>query len=379
MRSIRVYFAGGGSGGHLFPGISLAQAIRAREPGAEIKFLISGKKIDATLVAETGFPVHTIEQRRLPQHPRQLADFMVTNARAFWKLVRLVLRERPDVVVGLGGYASFAASAAAKLCVVPVVLLEQNVIPGKANRALALAADRVFCQWRSSARHFARRGNLSFEGNPIRESLRGVSRDAARKKLDLNPDLPTVLVLGGSQGARALNSAVMDALSSLNGLAGRVQAIHLAGQEQAEEVRKAYEQAGVKASVHGFMREMQLAYSAADLVFCRAGGTTIAEVTAIGLPSVLVPLPTAAENHQLANARELSFTGAARILEQKDLRPQTVRETVFELLLDGGELRAMANRAREVARPAAARDIAQTIVHRFKPRETQLLVGFFKI
>jgi UDP-N-acetylglucosamine--N-acetylmuramyl-(pentapeptide) pyrophosphoryl-undecaprenol N-acetylglucosamine transferase len=379
MRSIRIYFAGGGSGGHLFPGMSLAQAIRAREPAAEIRFLISGKKLDAALLAETGFSCHTIEQRHLPQHPRQLADFMVTNARAFWKLIRMMFRERPDVVVGLGGYASFAASAAAKLCAVPVVLLEQNVIPGKANRALALAADRVFCQWRSSARYFARRDNLSFEGNPVRESLQGVSRKAARRKLGLSLHLPTVLVLGGSQGARALNGAIVDALTSLNGLAGGFQAIHLAGQEQAEEVRNAYNRAGVTASVHGFMHEMQLAYSAANLVFCRAGGTTIAEVTAVGLPSVLVPLPTAAENHQLANARELAATGAARLLEEKDLQPQAVREAVFELLLDGSKLRDMANRAKEAAKPAAAKDIAETIMHRFKPREAKSLVSIFRI
>jgi UDP-N-acetylglucosamine--N-acetylmuramyl-(pentapeptide) pyrophosphoryl-undecaprenol N-acetylglucosamine transferase len=127
------------------------------------------------------------------------------------------------------------------------------------------------------------------------------------------------------------------------------------------------------------MHEMQLAYSAANLVFCRAGGTTIAEVTAVGLPSVLVPLPTAAKNHQLANARELAATGAARLLEEKDLQPQAVREAVFELLLDGSKLRDMANRAKEAAKPAAAKDIAETIMHRFKPREAKSLVSLFRI
>ncbi len=379
MRKIKVFFAGGGSGGHLFPGISLAQALRRSEPQSQIRFLISSKKLDAALLENSGFEFQRIEQRHLPQHPRQLGDFMLTNARAFWLLTRLMFRERPDVLVGLGGYASFSAAAAAKLCAVPLVLLEQNVIPGKANRALALAADSVFCQWHRSARYFARRDNLSFMGNPIRESLRKITREAAAGELGLDPGKPTLLVLGGSQGARALNDGMMDALPSLNGFTGKFQVIHLAGQAQAQRVTEAYRKAEVRASIHGFMREMQLAYSASDLVFCRAGGTTIAEITAMGLPSVLVPLPTAAENHQMANALELVSAGASRLLEEKNLRPQKIQKAVFELLLDAGELKRMSDRAQENARPDAADRIAGTIVHRFRPRRAQSLVSLFKI
>ena len=360
----KAYMAGGGTGGHLFPGISLAQAIKTREPDARIKFLVSGKRLDLTLLEDGGFPCVRIQQRHLPQHPRQIADFMLTNARALWQVTRLMLRDRPDVVVGLGGYASFAAAAAAKLCGTALVLLEQNAVPGRANRALALAADRVFCQWTQAARYFLRRDNLSFAGSPVRESLNGLSKEIAREKLGLLPGLRTLLVLGGSQGASALNKAMLGSIPYLRELSGVVQVIHSAGQKEAEPVREAYGRAGIKASVHGFLREMNVAYSAADLVFCRAGGTTIAEITAMGLPSVLVPYPFATHNHQLANAR--SLVPAAMVLEEKHLSPETVKENVLDLLQDGEKLARMSEWARRTGRPAAASDIADRIVGRFK-------------
>jgi UDP-N-acetylglucosamine--N-acetylmuramyl-(pentapeptide) pyrophosphoryl-undecaprenol N-acetylglucosamine transferase len=366
----KVFMAGGGSGGHLFPGISLAQAIKACEPDAQIRFLISAKKLDLALLEDRGFPCTRIEQRHLPQHPRQLGEFMLTNVKALWLLTRLMLRERPEVVVGLGGYASFAAAAAAKLCGVPLVLLEQNVIPGKANRALALAADRVFCQWTQAARYFVRRDNLRFKGNPTRESLKKLSKEIAREKLGLAPGVRTLLVVGGSQGASALNKAMLDAIPALRELGKAIQTIHLAGTAQQQLIQDAYEKAGVKASVHGFFDKMEIAYSAADLAFCRAGGTTIAELTAMGLPSVLVPYPHAAQNHQLANARALAGMGAARLLEESVLNAQTVKETVLRLLLDGAELQRMALEARAAGKPGAAAEIAANIVEDFKVIKT---------
>lgn len=377
---LRIYMAGGGTGGHLFPGISLAGAIRIIEPDAQIKFLVSGRKLDLALLEDRGFACVRIEQRQLPQHPRQIGEFMVTNARALWQVIRLMLRDRPDIVVGLGGYASFAAAASAKLCGVPLVLLEQNAIPGKANRALALAADRVFCQWTQAARFFLRRDNLRFAGSPVRQSLKKLSKEVARRKLTLAPELRTLLVLGGSQGASALNRAMIEAAAALKEHSDKVQVIHLAGQTDAEFVSQSYREAGIRASVHGFLGEMQLAYSAADLVFCRAGGTTIAELTGMGLPSVLVPFPYATQNHQLANARALASTGAARLVEEKDLNRQTVRSTVLGLLLDEKELQRMADQARLAGRPGAAREIAENIVVRFNRQpETRKSKSFARL
>lgn len=364
----RVYMAGGGTGGHLFPGISLAQAIRSKELDAEIKFIISGRKLDGSLLEDKGFACVRIEQRHLPQHPKQLGEFMLTNARALWQVARLILKDRPDVIVGLGGYASFAAAAAAKLCGVPLVLLEQNVVPGKANRTLALAADRVFCQWKQAARYFLRRDNLRFKGNPVRESLRKLSKGIARARLGLSTDCRTLLVLGGSQGASALNNAMTSALPSMNGEAESVQVIHLAGKTEAELVRRSYADAGVRASVHDFLMEMQLAYSAADLAFCRAGGTTIAELTAMGLPCVLVPFPHATQNHQLANATSLASIGAAVVLEEKDITTAAIRKTVFGTLADEETLARMSACARLAGRPAAASEIAESIIGLFRTR-----------
>jgi UDP-N-acetylglucosamine--N-acetylmuramyl-(pentapeptide) pyrophosphoryl-undecaprenol N-acetylglucosamine transferase len=159
----------------------------------------------------------------------------------------------------------------------------------------------------------------------------------------------------------------------------RVQLIHLAGQSDAEQVKDAYNKAGIKASVHGFLRKMQLAYSAADLVLCRAGGTTIAEITAMGLPSVLVPFPAASQNHQMANARELESLGAARVLEQKYLNARTINETVIELLLNDNELERLAGRAACAGRPQAALRIAEKVLNRFKPRKVKLSASFMNV
>lgn len=364
----RVFFAGGGTGGHLFPGLSLAQAIKVLLPDSEITFVVSGKRLDSSLIENRGFNFVRIEQRYLPRDPRRMGQFMVTNVRAFWQASRLIVRRRPDVVVGLGGYASFAAAAASLLAGVPVVLLEQNVIPGKANRALALAADRVFCQWPGSARYFLRRDNLTFAGSPVRESLKPeykVSKEIAREKLALSPERRTLLVLGGSQGASAVNNAMLGALPEIEEFRDRIQIIHLAGRAHAPSVRATYRQAGICGKVYGFCEQMQLIYCAADLAFCRAGGTTIAEITAMGLPSVLVPLPNAAANHQLANARALACTGAARLLQQKYLTAQVVRRVVFDLLLDEVELACMARRSFLMGRPAAAARIAREIAEKY--------------
>jgi UDP-N-acetylglucosamine--N-acetylmuramyl-(pentapeptide) pyrophosphoryl-undecaprenol N-acetylglucosamine transferase len=362
----KVFMAGGGTGGHLFPGISLAEAIKSREPDSDIRFVISGKKLDLALLEDKGFSCVRIEQRHLPQHPRQLGDFMLTNARALWQVVRLMLRDRPDVVVGLGGYASFAAATSAKLLGVPLVVLEQNVIPGRANRALALAAQSVFCQWPEAARYFVRRDNLRFTGNPTRESLKKISKEIAREKLGLAPARHTLLVLGGSQGASALNRVMLGSLGELGKLKNMIQIIHLAGKKESELVRSAYMKAGISASVYDFLKEMELAYWAADLAFCRAGGTTIAELTAVGLPSVLVPFPHAAQNHQLANAKALVTTGAARLIEEKSLSVKAVKKLVLDLLLDSEELGRMAEKALLAGRPAAASQIAANIVREFK-------------
>lgn len=375
----KVLLAGGGTGGHLFPGISLAEAIKSREPDAEINFVISGKKLDLKILEDRGFGCTRIEQRHLPQSPRQFGDFMLTNARALWQIARLMLKNLPDVVVGLGGYASFTAAASAKLCAIPLVVLEQNVIPGRANRALALTADRVFCQWSQAARYFVRRDNLRFSGNPTRESLRKISKKIAREKLGLMPDKSTLLVLGGSQGASALNRAMLTSAGVLKKHRNRVQVIHLAGRKESETVMDAYSKMKITASVHEFLKEMEFAYSAADLVLCRAGGTTIAELTAVGLPSVLVPIPHAAQNHQLANAKALASTGAARLLEEKNMSAQAVDKIVLALLLDEKELVRMAEKASLAGRPAAAKRIAENIVSEFKQEKANTIARLLNV
>jgi UDP-N-acetylglucosamine--N-acetylmuramyl-(pentapeptide) pyrophosphoryl-undecaprenol N-acetylglucosamine transferase len=229
----------------------------------------------------------------------------------------------------------------------PVVLLEQNVVPGRSNRVLERFATEIESQWPESRQHFRRPSRVRVTGNPVRGSIRRLERADAAREFGLDPDAPTLLVFGGSQGARPLNELMMAAMPLFAAGEPKVQFVHLAGRDDCARVQGAYAEHGLHARVLAFLEDMSLAYSACDLVFSRGGGTSIAEFVALGVPSVLVPLPHAADNHQALNAAALADRGCAIVCEQAQLGPEGLYRGVQKLLSSPAQLAAMAEACRE--------------------------------
>jgi UDP-N-acetylglucosamine--N-acetylmuramyl-(pentapeptide) pyrophosphoryl-undecaprenol N-acetylglucosamine transferase len=357
-------FAGGGTGGHLLPGVSLAEELRCTL-GASVCFLITRRKIDQTLVPTGKFAVTQIRQEPLPARLTGIPVFLFFTLLAAVRTFLQIMKFRPHLIVGLGGFGSFSAVVCGKLLCLPVVLLEQNAFPGKANRLLSYIADAVFCEWERTAWSFPFPWKVFPLGNPIRRSLRLNEKVSARISFGLAPHTSTLLVLGGSQGAHALNIALCETAQIVDGQKKEIQVIHLAGARDREEVENSYRRSGISACVMDFLQEMERAYSAADLVFCRAGGTTIAELTALGLPAVLVPHLHSSENHQVANAEELRKNGAAVVLYERDLSPLTVKERVLGLLADRRRLSELSENAKSLGKIDASKKIAFKVESQF--------------
>jgi UDP-N-acetylglucosamine--N-acetylmuramyl-(pentapeptide) pyrophosphoryl-undecaprenol N-acetylglucosamine transferase len=349
QRSFRILFAGGGTGGHVFPGVALAQRAVAQEPTpddprsaaerlkADVFWLCTSRPFDAAQLSRAGIPHRALASPRW----RGFTGFLAPMARAILDAAREIRRFKPDVLVGVGGYGTVPPVLAAKALGIPYVLLEQNVRPGKANRFLAVGAQRIYVQWPQARNAFPGRGSrVLFTGSPLRDSLRPVPRERALERFGLRADLPTVAVVGGSQGSEALNRG---AVAGLDGAAPRLQLIHVAG-PQADAVRAAYQEKGARAEVRDFVQEMDLLYSAADLIVSRAGAMAIAEIAAFGVPAVLVPISRSAGDHQRENARAVVKAGGAILMEEPDclagglapvLRKLVARDPVFEAMRRG--------------------------------------------
>jgi UDP-N-acetylglucosamine--N-acetylmuramyl-(pentapeptide) pyrophosphoryl-undecaprenol N-acetylglucosamine transferase len=350
---MKVLIAGGGTGGHLFPGVAVAEAIRARDPAAEIRFAGTARGIEARVLPGLGWDLDLIEVsglktvgalgalRGLARLPRALGQ-----ARA------LVRRFGPDVVLGVGGYASGPVVLMARLAGIPTAICEQNSIPGLTNKILGRVVRRVFLAFEESKRFFPTK-KIELSGNPVR-------RDLVQKLLAAAPatrDRLGVLVVGGSQGAAAVNAIASRALIALAG--ERPLAItHQTGQASLDETSARYRDAGITADVRPFIQDMAAAYAQADVIVARAGATTVAELAIAGVPAIFVPYPTAADNHQEINAREMTAAGASLMFRQADLTPEILAETLRKLLGDP-ELRArMGSAMKRLARPDAAGTVA---------------------
>ncbi len=280
-------------------------------------------------------------------------------ARALGTAARRIREFRPSALVGVGGYGTVPPALAARALGLPVVLLEQNVRPGKANRFLAPAAARICVQWEEARNAFAGSGaRVRVTGSPIRASLRPLPRDEARRRLGLDPALPTLAVVGGSQGAEALNRG---ALEGLDGAASRLQVVHVAGAGKSEAVRDAYRARGARAVVLDFLAEMHYLYSAADLVVSRAGALAVAELAAFGTPSVLVPIARSSGDHQRENARAAARTGGAILMEEKDCVAGGLAPVLRRLVSEPGGFERMREAMRPLARPGAAEAILSEI------------------
>ncbi len=362
MDSFTVLFAGGGTGGHLIPGLSVATELRRRFPECRLVFVGTHGQLERDIVGDRGFEFVSLPTVKWYGSPLNAPAWAVRSTGGLLAARKVLARVRPDLVASLGGHAAFAPSVAAVLGDVPLVLMEQNALPGKVNRFLSVWAEEVYVPWSDMERYFARADRVHVTGNPIRTELIGRRIRGAAWRFGLSPRKATLLVVGGSQGSQAINRAVIASLPRLEAEASWLQILHSAGKTGYEETLRAYEGYRIQAAVYPFIDDMAAAYTVADLALCRAGGTTLAELSAVGVPAVLVPLPIAANNHQRRNASMAAGGGAALIVDQADLTADRLPGLLLSLLRNASCLARMRGSSLRLGRPDAARYVADRIV-----------------
>lgn len=362
---MRVIIAGGGTGGHLFPGIAIAEELKRREDTAEVIFVGTEHGIEARIIPREGYPIKFLRAEGV------VGVSLSRKLRAAWKMFfslidsfRILRTVRPDIVIGVGGYASFCPVLTAFLMAMPTMIAEQNSVPGLANRVLGKFAGAIGVTYQESISFFPR-AKTFLTGNPVRMRILKGSRDAAYNIFSLERDKFTIFVFGGSSGAGSINRAVVDSFNHMLDLKEGVQFLHQTGEHDYEYVREAYRKWGFKGTVAQFIYQMAEAYAVADLVISRAGATTLAELAAIGKPAILIPYPYAAGCHQEFNASKLLEMKAARMIVDHDLKGELLAENIRELYANK-ELRfEMEKYSRAVGRPDAAQrivDIAMSLI-----------------
>jgi len=351
---VRIVITGGGTGGHLFPALAVHDALRARRPEASALFVGVAGGVEATILSKRGHAFRGLTVAQVSGkglRGRLLAAWWLPGT--IRQAMRILREFRPQVVFGVGGYASVPTMLAAVLRGLPRVIHEQNAIPGLANRALGGMASAVAVSFANTARFFpARRTQTT--GNPVRAEIRAGDAQAARAELGLSGDRFTVLVFGGSQGAHRVNQAVLEALPALARDGEHLQFVHATGARDLADVRRGYDASRVRARVEPFIDDMALAYQAADFVVCRAGAGTVFELAAVGKPALLVPYPYAANDHQRLNAEAAVQAGAAWILLDQYCDGQRITASVRAAREKPGQLAEMGRRALALARPDAA-------------------------
>ena len=348
---MKAAIAGGGTGGHLFPGIALAQALKKRMPESEILFIGTSRLIDQEALKNQGFTVATLTSTGLKgMGPLGVVKGALSQPRAVWQAMKLLRRFRPEIVFGVGGYVTGPALLAAKLLGIPTAIHEQNSVPGLANRLAGRFVDRICISLPCSPAFSPARTVRT--GNPVRAAI---LEAAGRERRVLSPDeQPHLLVLGGSQGARAVNRLMVAAAALLREQGLRPAIKHQTGRAEADSVRADYEKAGVEAEVLPFIEDMAGAYAWADLALSRAGATSLAELAVMGLPAVLVPYPFAADDHQATNAAHYVQGEGALAFREADLTPETLADHLRTLLSDATRLARMGQAMRALALPDAA-------------------------
>ena len=371
-------FAGGGTGGHLFPGIAVAHELLTREPNARVLFVGSQKPIEREILNRAGFEHVALPSVSPSFTPTKIVFSLLHNWRAYRQARAIIARDRPNVIVGLGGFASVPPVLAAWRAGVPIVLLEQNVVPGKATRWLSRFAKVVCLPWPEAASGFPRGVNTVVTGNPIRAEIAKLAEfahnppqhdapvngepthDSASPPLALPVDAetPTLLILGGSQGASSLNALVLDAFADRRAELVGWRIVHQTGAADVDAVRQRYAALSLNADVQPFITDMAGAYRQATLVISRAGATTLSELACAGLPAILIPLPTSAHDHQRLNARLFADHSAAFMVEPSAVPLDSLRAALNQLLSDRTQRDKFRQNLRTLAQPQAAIAVA---------------------
>jgi UDP-N-acetylglucosamine--N-acetylmuramyl-(pentapeptide) pyrophosphoryl-undecaprenol N-acetylglucosamine transferase len=355
MDSLRVVIAGGGTGGHLYPGIAVARELLSRQPDARVTFAGTTRGIEARVLPREGFELDVIRSGGLKG--KSLLDSArgaVLVPLGLLDAWRILSARQPDLVIGVGGYSSGPVVLAAAARRIPTMVLEQNAVPGLTNRLLAPLVGAAAVTFDSTRSFFGPRAFVS--GNPVRPEFftaaAGEPVVTGKGTADVN-----LLVFGGSQGAHAINVVMCAAAPALVAGLSSIQLVHQTGERDLDSVRAAYEHAGLRAEVEPFLYDMARRLNTADVVVCRAGATTLAEIAAAGKASILIPLPTATDDHQRKNAETLGSAGAAEVILQIAATGQELATRILALAMDRDRRERMARAARALARPDAARVI----------------------
>jgi len=345
--NMRAILAGGGTGGHVIPALAIAQELQ-KQYGAELLFIGTSRGIENRLVPAGGFPLKLIEVGTLNRvsWKTRLKTFSGLPA-AVLEARRMLKEFRPNVVIGVGGYASGPAMLAAVLGRIPTVAFEPNVVPGFANRAVARWVSAAAVHFEETAKFFK---NAKVTGIPVRQAFFDIARKTSGP--------PTLLVFGGSQGAQAINRVMIESASTLCERIPGLHIVHQTGERDYNSAQAAYTSLGGAVEAHRFIDNMPSYFAQADLIVCRSGASTVAEIMAAGKPAVFVPFPRAADDHQKRNAEVLDKVGAAVMLEESKLNPASLVGTVSNLFADKTRLTQMGEAASKLAHPNAARDIA---------------------
>ena len=364
--NLRLIITGGGTGGHLFPGISLAQAMLRTYPDCEVLFLGTERKVDKTALADLGFAVMTLKSQGIKgKSLSQKIKALLQQPAALFEAARIMRKFKPDLVFGVGGYVTGPVIVAARLLGITTCIHEQNSIPGLANKLLGHIAHRIFVSLPGSEKYFPAAKTV-LSGNPVRATIVKAASQMRHKKYQ---EPLTLLVLGGSQGARRLNSLMLEAAERCLVERKPVPYImHQTGGHDEAHVRQKYAELGINARVQAFFSDMAAVYSQADLVVSRAGATTLAELTVCHKPVILVPFPFAADNHQEINGRYLVEAGGGLMFRQSELDGEKLGLEIIRLLADTKLLEEMAANSGKVAKPEATETIVNVCLELLKSK-----------
>jgi UDP-N-acetylglucosamine--N-acetylmuramyl-(pentapeptide) pyrophosphoryl-undecaprenol N-acetylglucosamine transferase len=354
---MKCVIAGGGTGGHLFPGMAIAEALIERERGNQVLFIGTERGIEARVLTGGKFPLRMIHAR--PIKGRSLLG----KLRAIWSLpmaiseaYSILKEDRPQIVLGVGGYASGPALLAASLLGMKRAIHEQNVVPGMTNRILKWFSQQIFVSFEETKKYFPKRKTV-VTGNPIRREILTcllAGREGRERK---KADRFSLLIFGGSAGAHRINEAMMEALDPLQEVKSSLKVIHQTGRDDLDSVSKGYQEKGFDACVKPFFEDMATYYQIADLVICRSGASTVSELAVCGKAAILIPYPYAAHQHQLINAQKLVRLGAARMIADEALTGPLLAQTILHFYFHPEEREKMEEKIRRVGRPGAAEEI----------------------
>jgi len=356
LPNIRLLLTGGGTGGHLFPAVAAAQEFLRQMPETQVLFVGTRRKVDMRSLAVYGFASDHIRCSGLKgKSPWELLKAITLLPVSFYQAGGIIRRFRPNIILGVGGYVTGPVVVAGKILGIPTVIHEQNSVPGLANRKLGSFVDRVCLSLPGSGGDFPEE-KITYTGNPVRRNILQLAKNSPLR-LSGNGKR-SLLVLGGSQGAQAVNRLVSEGLQSLPDpiLAG-LQVIHQTGEQDLEGIKKLYADRGIESLVQPFFTDMAEIYNQADLLVSRAGATTLAEIAVLGKPAILIPYPSAADNHQEKNANHYAAGGGAVVLRQHELTGNKLAENIRKLICDEDKLLAMGTAMKKLAFPDAAEKI----------------------